>query len=457
MRHLLSAWLVVAVVGCGGGKGEKPKADAGGAAGSSVGIGGSDLGGATGGSSGAGGIAGSTSGGAGGIAGSTGGTSGTAGSDSGGAAGIGCDEADISRAAAAVATSGIDVRTWTVAPGACGVTRRIVVPMGDSPMRPPVSRQSDGYVVGPWDPFKHWTYVEPGASRTTDFSVHSVAWLTGFALGPSARLIWINNAPPCTIEDCFYQSIVVPAGAPDLPVNSLFNAGYRGTVQLGSRPSLDGQHGLFFVGHDVVKDVHVVLLAADGTRVGDVAVVPIAYMWDCDLLVPTDHAGAYAVIERLQDDSETFHLTELGAAGTVVLDAKVPIQRSSRTCPLVAATDTGFAVLLEESLDGGADGTWHYFSIARDGGTTSETWTGMRGRPSVLAGAGGVAMVIYAEGAGMGGILRRQNGQDQRFPLCYGSSATAFPNAAGILSLADIRSATATAGAVRVISEIECR
>jgi hypothetical protein len=486
-RYLLHAWLVVAVVGCGGGQGEKAKSgsgDAGGVAGSAGGgtaTGGSGLAGA-GGSAGsadgdAGGMAGGVSGGAGGIAGSgrggtggaagpiagaggAGGDTGAAGSGDAGAAGIGCDEADLARAAAAVGTSGIDVRTWTVAPGACGVTRRVVVPMGSLPVRAPVSRQSDGFVVGPLDSMQRWTYIEPGALRATDVSTPSAALLNEFALGPAARLIGIVQGAPCTIEDCLYQSIVFAPGVPGTPMNSLFNAGYRGTVRLGSRPSLDGQHGLFFVGHDVLRDPHVVLLAADGTRVGDVAIVASSSMWDCDLLVPTEQAGAYAVIDKLTDGSEVFHLTELGGTGTVVLDAKVPIQRSTSACPLVAPTATGFAVLLEGSpaVDSGADGTWHYFSIARGGGTTSETWTGMRGRPSAVAVAGGgVVTVMYAEVAGMGGVLRRENGQERRFPLCYGSGAAGFPNAAGILSLADLRSATATAGGVRIISEIECK
>jgi hypothetical protein len=175
--------------------------------------------------------------------------------------------------------------------------------------------------------------------------------------------------------------------------------------------------------------------------------------------VPTDHAGAYAVIDKLEDGSEVFHLTELGAAGTVVLDAKVPIRRSMRSCPLVAPTATGFAVLLEESaaVDGVADGTWPYFSIARNGGTTSETWTGRHGRPAAVAAAGGMVTVLYGAAMGGGGILRRENGQEQRFPLCYGSTASVFPNTAGILALSDVRSDTATAGGVRVISEIECK
>ena len=106
-----------------------------------------------------------------------------------------------------------------------------------------------------------------------------------------------------------------------------------------------------------------------------------------------------------------------------------PDPAETRTCPLVAATTTGFAVLLEQSAAIGADGTWRYVSIARDGGTTSETWTGMRGRPSAITAAGGVVMVFYAEAVGMGAFCggRTDRNNASRCATAPGRSSSRTP------------------------------
>ena len=114
-----SIWarVIAASASCSSGKGESSRTERG-----SGGIAGSG-GGVVGGSSGAG-IAGSGAGGGPGTTAAHRGSGGGGGSGVAGGGGIAgaaaCDDADIARAVDAVATSGIDVRTWTVAPGSCG-------------------------------------------------------------------------------------------------------------------------------------------------------------------------------------------------------------------------------------------------------------------------------------------------------------------------------------------------
>ena len=110
-----------------------------------------------------------------------------------------------------------------------------------------------------------------------------------------------------------------------------------------------------------------------------------------------------------------------------------------------------------DATDAGATSTWRIYTIGRDGTTTSETWSGMRGRPGALAVAGGAVLVAYGEPSGSAALLRRTNGQDQRFALCDGTGAAAIPAAAGALAVQYLRTAAVDGGRVRIISEIECR
>ncbi len=451
--------MIAASASCSSGKGESSKT---GAAGSG-GIAGSG-GGVVGGSGGAG-IAGS---GAGGGPGATGGAPGSGGGGGSGVAGGGgiagaaaCDDADLARAVDVVATSGIDVRTWTVAPGSCGVIRRVVVPIGPSTAGADVSREADGFAVGPWvgsagTLSQRWTYIEPGVPRATERVVGSSSgWIAGFVLEPAAQAIEIVTSVFASETRDYQVVVLTPSSNPPAPI-TLFSAYYRGSERMAARAALDGQHGIFAA---LIPVPRFALVASDGTRVGDATDVPTSGSKSCETIVPTEHAGALALLAKPADGPEVLHIIELGAAGVPVLDAQVPVQRSTNACPRVAPTATGFAALFAEpdATDTGATSTWRFYTIGRDGTTTSETWSGMRGTPGALAVAGGAVLVALGEPSGSATLLRRMNGQDQRFALCDGTGIAAIPAAAGALAVQDLRTAAVDGGRVRIISEIECR
>ena len=432
-----------------------------------MGSGGGAVGGSGGGASGSagggdpgatgGGGSGSGGGGGSGVAGG-----GIAGSGGGGIAGAAaCDDADIARAVDAVATAGIDVRTWTVAPGSCGVIRRVVVPIGASTPAADVSREADGFAVGPWIAkpgtlSRQWTYIEPGVPRATERVVGSSSgWIAGFVLEPAAQAIQIETSASASETKEYRVVVLTPSSNAPAPI-TLFSAYYRGSERMTASAALDGQHGIFAA---LIPVPRFALVASDGTRVGDATDMPTSGSKSCETIVPTEHAGALALLAKPGDGPEVLHIIELGAAGVPVLDAQVPVQRSTNACPLVAPTATGFAALFAEpdGTDAEATSTWRFYTIGRDGTTTSETWSGMRGRPGALAVAGGAVLVAYGEPSGSRALLRRMNGQDQRFALCDGTGAAAIATAAGALAVQTIRTAAVDGGSVRIISEIECR
>ena len=199
---------------------------------------------------------------------------------------------------------------------------------------------------------------------------------------------------------------------------------------MAARSALDGQHGIFAA---LIPVPRFALVSSDGTRVGDATDVPTSGNKSCETIVPTEHAGALALLAKPADGPEVLHIIELGAAGVPVLDAQAPVQRSTTACPLVAPTAAGFAALLAEpdATDAGATSGWRFYTIGRDGTTTSETWSGMRGKPGALAVAGGAVLVAYVEPSGSAALLRRMNGQDQRFALCDGTGAAGDPRSSG--------------------------
>jgi len=339
-----------------------------------------------------------------------------------------------------------------IAPGTCGVSRRVPLP-GAPLVGASVYRRANGFVIGPWnsylDPLPlHWEQLD-GAGMATDYAAGGdpAAPLDSVNVGAADQLVAITVGPrdPDSADgDSLYQSVVLRNGqpAPTTAAMTLLSAFFRGTIRHAAAPALDGQQGLFMVGHVDVADPKLVVVGPDGAPVGDAAVMATSGTWDCDTMLPTAHAGAFAIVDKAQAPStdETLHLLEMAPTGGVALELRLPLPRIAMTtglkaCPLIAQAATGFAILNAQAASDGSL-SWHLYRVDRDGTTTDEAWGVLPGTPVALAIMGDSAVVLCLEADRSGIIVKRTAGGEQTFPLAAGDLSAPIRSEAGTLFMA---------------------
>lgn len=372
-------------------------------------------------------------------------------------------------AAAGGATSGGPAggREAAVVPGTCGVARRIPLP-GPASLRGPIWRSGGGFTLGPHDAVDgsptpiSWGHLDTNGANGPALTVYAAGSgidgspLASFGVGPPDHLVQIvlgaaGSGSPGTNR--FYDSLLLTNGG-TMPLSraTLLDSYYRGSIRTAAGPALDGQRGVFVVGHVGVAAPQIAVFGSEGTRLGDVTEVPTVGTpgsWDCDTVRPTDHAGAFALVDHppAPATGEIFRLLEMTASGDVELATQIPLQRvrfgtSGIFCPLISLASDGFAFLVFEaptiasgSTPGADDGAWHLHRIARDGITADETWDTLPGAPIALAIDEDSAVAISKVPDGII-IVKRTNGQDQRFPLAKEDAVGTIPSEAGTVFLA---------------------
>ncbi|HET9930843.1 MAG TPA: hypothetical protein VFQ35_09160 [Polyangiaceae bacterium] len=195
------------------------------------------------------------------------------------------------------------------------------------------------------------------------------------------------------------------------------NADFR-YVEHGVAVSFDGERAL--VMHDVLSAYgpRLALIGADANRVGEMVQLPISS--NCQTLRPTAHGGAY------HSSDGGLHWVELGSAGDVVLDVRLSFEASDRlACPLVAATEQGFAAFTFVPFMG-----WSIIRVTSDGTQSTQVWDALTGTPSAIAVTGDSAIAIVEDSEGKR-IAWLKNGKTQYFPI--DGKGEQIPSEAGTL------------------------
>jgi len=327
-----------------------------------------------------------------------------------------------------------------VAPHTCGVSWRLALP--DVPQHPKVDRpgaqvgtvlsddlvrrEYGGFTVGPWfeepqqESFRStWLRVDPRDNTqkkySADFSPLLAKVIELLPMGDPDRVAVIGSSFGQTR---YATALLVAGGEPQLPQIAALLDGDYGTgrfVGTGEGVSLDGQRALFAVYDFSKRPPQLALVAADGTRLGNV--LEIANYGECYTVLPTEHALAFALMEGAD-----LHLIELSATGDVALDVRLPLRRTrlleQMPCPTLALTDSGFAVFSYEepnaSGDGGSESAWNLHRVGRDGSMTSEPWYGVPGWVEAFAVQGDQAFALVN---GAKALIRRTRSGSQSFPL----------------------------------------
>jgi hypothetical protein len=357
-----------------------------------------------------------------------------------------------------------------VAPGTCGVSRRIPVPVDKDSVTARIRRVAGGFVIGPWNRRDddrtpvHWRRIGGDGQASAEYAVGVGDWFPlgyGLPIGAPDHLVEIRvgaGSNPSS-GDSIYESTMLASGQrqPGM-VWDLVHAFWRGTIQLEAEPALDGARGMFAVGHVVVHAPRVVVVAPDGSRTGGVATLPAAGLeWNCLSMLPTEHAGVASLVEGPDGDGvETLRLLELAPTGAVSLEAAIPLRRASLpdgqpVCPRIALAQDGYVVLqLEQDATG--DAGWHLHRLSHDGRATDEPWGALPGQPMALA-ATADGVVVFTSRPGGYTIVKRTGDQMRQFAVPFTDPVTVIPVESGALYLAvgDLD------GTKRDIVEIACR
>jgi hypothetical protein len=343
-----------------------------------------------------------------------------------------------------------DAGSSVVAPHTCGVSSRLV--LSDVPQHPQVDRpgaqggtvlsndlirrEYGGFAVGPWfeppqqESFRAtWLRVDPRDNTqkkySADFSPLLAQVIELLPMGAPDRVAVIGSA---FSQPSYATALLVAGGDPLLPQIAALFAGDYGTgrfVGTGEGVSLDGQRALFAAYDFTKRPPQLALVAADGSRVGNV--LEIANQGECYTVLPTEHALAFALMEGAD-----LHLIELSATGDVALDVRVPLRRARlldrMLCPMLALTDGGIAVFSYEEPnatgDGGSESAWNLHRIGRDGSMTSEPWYEVSRSVDAFAVRGDSAFVLVD---GPTAIVRRTRSGSQFFPLTLSSTGAFVP------------------------------
>ncbi|HTQ03087.1 MAG TPA: hypothetical protein VMI54_04495 [Polyangiaceae bacterium] len=461
---LLTSMLALAAGACGasskttrgmggGSQGGAGNASAGSGGDASLGAGGARAG--SGGAAGAPGVGAAGSGatatgtggnGAGGTTADAGGA--TAGSGLTGAAGV-----DASAGAAGASGDG----GGSVAPGTCGVYRRI--PLSELPATASgsIARLGDGFAVGPWkETADSGTYSVRLSWLRVDAAETQTLWATDYGV-PARADAALNMDRPDGITlvldgdydvsgSGFWTALIGDGGTTASAVSKLFDGQYSTLFSfVGGGVSLDGQRGLFMDAEISEHPAFLAMFGADGTPLGSVVQTPTD--GSCYDVLPTDHGALFSQLE-----GTGFHLIEFDATGAVTLDTVVPLRalNGETTCPLLALTDSGFAYLAFESTDAYGDG-WALHRVGHDGSTSLEPWQSLIGCSEMSLAVQGDTALATCNRGGETSIFKHVNGGDDYFPLERGG--TQIPSAAGTLFL-DAQHSSAMPS--REILEIRC-
>jgi hypothetical protein len=227
------------------------------------------------------------------------------------------------------------VRTFDVAPGTCGVSREITL-AADGFEIDRVVRSAAGFAAPGRDPASaelRWLSVSVDGSRQrlrTSAGYDATNVVVALPFSESADVIH----PVAVTAARDQPNYLVPLHAQPLdPPGSEREIGAyfaRGTTSFASASSLDGKRGLFAAEHPVTFPPHVVLFDATGAISGSELVLDNGNV-TCLAATPTASSAAVGVVYT--DASPTARILELGADGSVVVNASVP--SSVLHCPFV--------------------------------------------------------------------------------------------------------------------------
>jgi hypothetical protein len=278
-----------------------------------------------------------------------------------------------------------------------------------------------GFALGPWTETGSaaagttrslWVRVDPDGQKqtlyATEFGVQGKV-LDAINTATPSRLVLVRYR----IYDGYWSAILDEGGTDASTVAKLLDGEFSKFTGRRGGPSLDGQRGLFMIYDELLQPPRLAMYAADGTPVGDVFQTTAA--GGCYNVFPTEHGAMF-----MSQEGSAFRFIEFSAAGNIALDITIPFVGAvaSVGCPNPVRTDTGFAYLAFESTE--ADGAgWFLHRVARDGTNTLEPWFTLLGCQLTSVGLaikGDTAIATCAQ-TYQTTIVKRTNGQDQRFPL----------------------------------------
>lgn len=388
----------------------------------------------------------------------------------GGASAGGAANAEAGGAANA-GTAGVgNVSRGTVAAGTCGIARRIRVPSSNPGSQ--LRREAGGFVSGPWSEARNsddtlpmsWLVVDSAGEPQTVFHATAPSGIGGNSVihfGAPEQAVGFTAITFGTGPAEFMSAALQDSNAAAPSFVSVFKLSsfWQRVAFMSATAALDGQRAVFAAGSG--PDFSMAVIAPDGSVVGaSHTLTSTDEIPTCPNLQPTDHAGAFSVVEPTPE-GEAFHRLELTALGDIASEVTVPLHRarpadwraSSLPCPLLALTQQGFALLAFETV-GDRDG-WYLHRVAGDGTVSDELWDTLPFLPRGFAIQGAVAFAVTTSNEAGVTIVKRSNGQDQKFPIdtrltILGSDGP-FPSEAGSLFL-DVR----PSGEAAQIVELSC-
>lgn len=241
-----------------------------------------------------------------------------------------------------------------LAPGSCGVVRRIQEPGGLRTLDDDVMRQNGGFSVGPkvssveeglmqgffiQDTARRWRTLEAGGWN------NDLHWSFMFGPGPQLADVYLGAAGGGG-DDWGVRVWQDGDAAPTL-AGSLLRAPWRGTDGVLIRPSLDGEHAVFAIWPIALSEPRAALIGPDGHLVGDMlSLAPADHRFSsCQTLTPTAHG---AIISFVDTADSAWYLYEVGAGG---IPAQVSLRwpDNQQQCPLLSVDDTGVYYLLQST------------------------------------------------------------------------------------------------------------
>ena len=242
------------------------------------------------------------------------------------------------------------VETFTVAPGKCGLSRRIT-PLHTDFSPDVFVRQGSAFSVSARD------------------ALTGPSWLSVSADGASQRLCsfpWLGTervlaALPFSTAFASFEPVLVTTvtesqtrlhtwsldanGSSPQDVGAYF---FRGTTAIATADSFDGRRSLFAASHPSALTPHAVLLDSTGSRLGDEIALDQDLV-DCMVATSTAHSAALSFVDRTLSP-EVFRVFELDAAGSIVRQFELPYE--STRCPLLQSSESGLlaAVPLENGV-----------------------------------------------------------------------------------------------------------
>lgn len=306
----------------------------------------------------------------------------------------------------------LEVHETELAPGTCGVVRRIRLPRDTQSSYgtdPAFARQMGGFSVGPWNSgddasVVNALWLDPALRTFSSFEASGSSndnhWSMFLGSTRTAVEVYISGlAHPSdgSYANTFATRTWTSGQTQPTEYDPLLTAAWRGTDYLIGMPALSGEAAVFAIWPIALSEPRAALIDSRGAPLREArSLAPEDHQFArCPAVTPTEHGGIVSFIDDdLESGADVLRVVELGKE-PATLDVTLPVAGHDGACPIVAYDGNGLALLLP-GIPTAGPATVRYVATGR----STESTVSLSGQPMAFTELQGAPLVLERQAHG---------------------------------------------------------